>query len=360
MKKTFIILICLLGIHSHAFEVIGHKTFHKTSGYNYGSAQIRTSSLVAEPSYSNAVTVWNPLTQTSLGKFKVKGTTQKWTLSLDGNFLAVTDLDKNLLVWNVQTKKQLLKFKFPEKATNLGMQISPDNAYVAIAYGNHKLTSGYGLRVVSIAEQKMVMDKEVMIYDFTFDPTTSKLVYPKTFAAEHGLTLIVHDLKSGKTETRTYKNMFSVQNMTISPNGAYIVTGDSPSVFDFASGKQIFEWLATGQFAHALEYAFSPSARFLGFTGLLPSWLVDLSKGTIKGPLDNARTSRCFAFAEDESWFATGDVRGVSVWDLPTGSLKGFIEAPNSECLAMKIYGRDTIVRAVNSSLAVDIWNVTL
>lgn len=359
MKKTFIFLVCLAGIHAHAFEVTEHKSFHKTSGHNYGSAQIRSSSLVAEPSYSNAVTVWNPLTQESLGKFRAKGTVQKWTLSLDGNFLAVTDLDKSLFVWNVRTKKQLLKFKFSEKATNLGMQISPDNAYVAIAYGNHKFTSGYGLRVISIAEQKMVMDREVMIYDFTFDPTTSKLVYPKIFTAAQGLALVIHDLKSGQTETRTYENMFSVANMTISPNGAYIVTGDRPSVFDFASGKQVFEWLATGQFAHALEYAFSPSARFIGFSGLLPSWLVDLSTGAVKGPLDNPRTSRCFAFAEDESWFATGDVRGVSVWDLPAGNLKGFIEAPNSECLAMKIYGNDTIVRSVNTSLAVDIWKVT-
>jgi WD40 repeat protein len=228
----------------------------------------------------STVHLWNTETGEPLGApIKLEQKSVNFDFTADGKRLALTDLGKNVTIWNVSTSKMIRAFKHDGPAGRLSTALSPDGKWFACK------GPGGGLKVWDVDNGAEFRTLPVL-HDhswFLFSPDNARLA-----AADNSGVVTTCDLATGQELWKTKLQKGSITWLTFSHDGKRLGARCSDGgvrILDAESGHEVSPLLKS---LMAWRFEFSPDGKRLAAGlphGTVKVW--DLTTGqetlTLKG-----------------------------------------------------------------------------
>lgn len=180
-------------------------------------------------------------------------------MSADGQLLATTGSANVIQIWSVATGAELKTLSSPSEET-FSLQFSPDNRFIALAYGNGNFEIR-DLESDTVTLQGSYRRGWSGIYSLAYSPDGAILV-----AAHAGNSLTVWDTATGERLDRLTEHNSDVNFVTFSADGRWLLStsGDNSAIiWDTERWESVSYLRQSNDVPHA---AFSPTGEMLGVT----------------------------------------------------------------------------------------------
>jgi eukaryotic-like serine/threonine-protein kinase len=260
----------------------------------------------------STIHLWNAETGEPLGKpIRLEHKAVNWDFTADGTRLALTDLGKNVTVWNVGTCKMVRAFKHDSPEGGLATALSPDGKWFACK------GPGGGLKVWDVDKGAGFRTFPVIgkLSWFLFSPDNARL------ATAEGLGVVkTWDLATGRELCKAELLKGYILLLTFSHDGKRLAAscaGREVRILDAESGHEV-----------------SP-------------------------PLNSLMTNR-IEFSPDGKRLATGHLGGtVKVWDLTTGQETLTLKGHTSRVTGLAFSPDGHRLITASTDMTVRIWDAT-
>jgi WD40 repeat protein/serine/threonine protein kinase len=261
--------------------------------------------------YESTIHLWNAESGEPLGEpIKLEHKAVNLDFTADGKRLALTDLGKNVTIWNVSTSKMVRAFKHDGPEGRLSTALSPDGKWFACK------GPGGGLKVWDVDNGAEFRTFPVLheISWFSFSPDNARLA-----AAEWSGAVMTWDLATGRELWKSALSKGFIR-VTFSPDGKRLAarcSGGEMRILDAESGHEV-----------------SP-------------------------PLNSIRTNR-FEFSPDGKRLAAGLLDGtVKFWDLTTGQETLTLKGHNAIVTGLAFSPDGHRLISASMDMTVRIWDAT-
>jgi WD40 repeat protein len=265
---------------------------------------------------ANGINLWDVSSGAIIGQLNSKssGKVSHLAFNPDGRLLAAADDQKQVVVWDISTRKPVGKpLRHPGLITTIAF--SPDGKSLAVG-------GSMGIAIWDIETRKMLTQplQGHSVNQLVFDPSGHKIA-----AINADRTLVIWEIASGKPRVLS-ENLGVLWAVAFSPDGKTLAssdTGGSIAIWDVQSGLKV-STLSGGHSGSVSSLIFHPSGRLLvsgSADGTLAFW--DLSDQTriYKTLRPAVGGVEHIALSLDGRTMAVGGYGSISLWEIDTTSL---------------------------------------
>ncbi|MEH1933793.1 MAG: WD40 repeat domain-containing protein [Nostoc sp.] len=257
----------------------------------------------------NAPKVWNLETGEQKFELGFNHTTDiNWVaISPDGRYLVSGGTDKTIMVWDVNTGKQLAKLnKHSTIIYALAIHPNGESFFSADANGCIKIWQwNWGQEIATLEGHSR------SIYALCISPDGKLLI-----SGGEDRTIKVWDLNSRQEIWNIKGNSHSIRSLAISPDGHYLVSGSDQriKIWDMQTGGELFSFYGHGDWVRSI--VFSPNSKTFLTAGDQNIKVWDLASGKkIFSFRGHTEAIRSLALSSDGQILVSGGADNtVKVW----------------------------------------------
>jgi WD40 repeat protein len=304
--------------------------------------------------------VWDSVTGQLRHDFK-KPMYTPVVFSRDGRH-KLTGQDKSVVLWDVETGKEIRRFDYPPVAATVGF--SPDGALA--------MAGGWGWGTIDVWD----VASGQRVHQFTSQASLTLSVAisadgSRFAAGGYDSSLTFWNTKTGelirtsKLAERTDEVLFSLDGSRVISRGYYEKCPDPPYCRSATTGNRTRLWhTESGRPLGTFEsggYAFSPDTRLIatGTTGTAVQLSNVADGAAVRTLLGAAGTAVSVAFSSDSRRVLSGDKAGtLTVWEVGTGSVVRSIRAHEGTVISAAFSPDGTRLVSTGNDRVTKIWKL--
>jgi RNA polymerase sigma factor (sigma-70 family) len=287
-------------------------------------------------------------------------------LSKDGKRLAAADVDRGIVVWDLETGKELSQVAGP--GNNIGiLEFTPDGKLLVLRGWNGRIrrfetATGKELELIKGTRQQFEPGYNPATAGMAISADSKTVATAQTEEGLLGMVVNLNDLETGKL-TQQIEAKAAVTAVAYSPDGKYLAYATDLAIVlrDAKTAKEIRKIKAPN---HVTALAFSPDNKLVAAKAgdlLIRIWETEtgqeihrLGEGINNAGFMQPSLMRSFDFSPDSKFLVASGIHSLRMWDVGTGkevplrgghrgAVIGFVIAPDGKTLVAR--GGDRAVR---------------